>query len=68
MGKASRRKKMNWSIHSGKMPYIQGLDWSNYDILDIRGDVVMARRKDTGCITFIKPVAKWESDNLITGA
>lgn len=68
MGKASRRKKRESLNHDFKAELVSRLSWSNYDILDIRGDVVLARRKDTGCITFISPVAQWESDNLITGA
>jgi hypothetical protein len=65
MGKASRRKKHLNIPDDCEIKLEHSLDWSLYDILEIKEDAVFARRKDNGLYTIIMPVASWEIDDIL---
>ena len=64
MGKASNRKH-NRLIDECQVKLEKVIDWTQYDILEITGDTVLARKKNTDTITIICPVASWELDGLL---
>lgn len=69
MGKRSRRNHSSGLLAwHPDAKFTASLDWSNYDVLRIRGSAVFACNKVTRRYCIIVPVAPWEIDSLIVRA